>query len=64
MFKKSEAHAFKTFSKKVIQKTEEVTGDLIGSKIADKITRSSKTSQQNNFEANEEILTENIYPRN
>ena len=49
---------------KLFQKTAEATGDLIGSKIADKITRSSKTSQQNNFEANEEILTENIYPRN
>ena len=30
--------AAKTSSKRVIQKTAEVTGDLIGNKIADKIT--------------------------
>ena len=36
----------------------EATGDLIGNKIADKITRSSKTSPQNNLETNEEILRE------
>ena len=29
-------------SKRVVQKTEEVTGDLIGNKIADKIKRCSK----------------------
>ena len=37
-------------SKKVIQKTAEETGDLIGNKIADKITKILKTSQQNNSE--------------
>ena len=36
----------------------EVTGDLIGNKIADKITRVSKTSPQNNLETSEEILRE------
>ena len=36
----------------------EATGDLTGNKIADKITRASKTSPQNNLETNEEILTE------
>ena len=30
--------ATKTVSKRVVQKTEEATGDLIGNKIADKIT--------------------------
>ena len=30
--------AFKTASKRVIQKTAETTGDLIGKKVADKIT--------------------------
>ena len=40
--------AFKTSSKKVIQKTTEVTGALIGNKIADKTTKVSKTSQENN----------------
>ena len=35
--------------KKIVHKTAEATGDLIGNKIADKITRASKKSQ------NEEI---------
>ena len=39
----------KTASKKAIQKTAEATGDLIGNKIADKITKVSKGSPQNNF---------------
>ena len=29
-------------------------GDLIGNKIADKVTRTSKTSPKNNLETNEE----------
>ena len=49
---------FKTFSKRVIQNTAETNDDLIGNKIADKITRSSNTSTQNNLETNEEILRE------
>ena len=36
--KKSTTDAIKTASKKEIQKTAEATGDLIGNKIADKIT--------------------------
>ena len=40
----------KTTSKRVIQKTEEATDDLIGNKIADRITKVSKYSQQNNSE--------------
>ena len=36
--------------KKIIQKAAEVTGNLIGNKIADKITKVWKTSQQNNSE--------------
>ena len=40
--KKSTADAIKTASKRAIQKTAEATGDLIGSKIADKITIVSK----------------------
>ena len=35
--KRSATDALKTYSKGVIQKTVEVTGDLIGNKIADKI---------------------------
>ena len=36
--------------KKFIQKAAEATGDLIGNKIANKITKLSKNSQQNNSE--------------
>ena len=36
--------ALKAASKRVIQKTAEATDDLIGNKIADQITRASKTS--------------------
>ena len=36
--KKFTTDAIKTASKRVIQKTAEATGDLIGNKIADKIT--------------------------
>ena len=45
--KKSATDALKTFSKRVIQKTVEATGDLISNKIANRIT---KVSQQNNSE--------------
>ena len=56
--KQSAADALKTSSKRVIRKRAEATGDLIGNKIADKITRVSKTSPQNNLETSEEILRE------
>ena len=46
----SATDALKTSSKRVIQKTAEATGDLIGNKIADRTTKSSKDSQQNNSE--------------
>ena len=39
-------------SKRMIQKAAEATGDLIGNKTADKITRVSKTSPKNNPETN------------
>ena len=42
--KKSTTDAIKTNSKRAIQKTAEATGDLIGNKIADKITSVSKKS--------------------
>ena len=42
--KKSTTDAIKTASKRVIQKTAEATGDLVGNKIADKITSVSKKS--------------------
>ena len=40
----------KLLPKGEIQKTEEINGDLIGNKIASKITKVSKNSQQSNWE--------------
>ena len=45
--KQSAADALKISSKREIQKMGKITGDLISHKIAIKITRISKTSQQN-----------------
>ena len=46
--KKSTTDAIKTASKRAIQKTAEATDDLIGNKIADKITSFLKKSNNNN----------------
>ena len=46
--KKSTIDAIKTASKRAIQKTTEATRDLIGNKIADKITSVSKKLSNNN----------------
>ena len=59
--KTSATDALKTASK--IQKAAEVTGDLIRNKIADKITRVSKTSPKNYSETNKEILGERYVSR-
>ena len=48
--KKSATDQFKTTSKRAIQKTAEVTVNLICNKIANKITEVSKNSQWNNSE--------------
>ena len=48
--KKSTTDAIKTASKRVIQKTAEATGDMIGNKIADKIITFSKKHNSNNNE--------------
>ena len=48
--KKSATDALKTSLKRLIHKTAEETRDLIGNKIADRITKVSKSSQQNNSE--------------
>ena len=48
VLKKSTTDNIKTASKRVIQKTAEATGDLIGNKIADKITSVSKKKSNNN----------------
>ena len=58
--------AFKTVSKRAIQKTAEATGDLIGNKIADKITGTaspkdvsvSKNSNKKLPEEDVEIITQ------
>ena len=47
--------AAKTASKRVVQKTEEATGDLIGNKIADKITSVGKPKVEKPKEKPEEI---------
>ena len=45
----------KTADKKILKETAKATGDLIGNKIADKITSASKKSRD---EVNNEILKE------
>ena len=54
--KLSATDAFKTAPKRAIQKITKGTGDLIGDKIADKITSTSKTFPKNNLETNEEEI--------
>ena len=56
--KKSTTDAIKTASKRAIPKTAEATGDLIGNKIADKITSISKKPVKelsNNDETEEDV---------
>ena len=53
----------KLLQKESLEKTAEPTSDLIGNKIADKFTRSSKISPQNYSKTNREILREKyIFP--
>ena len=47
--------AAKTTSKRIVQKTAEATGDLIGNKIADKITSISKPKEKEKIKEIEEI---------
>ena len=51
----------KTASKRAIRKTAEATGDLIGNKIADKITSVSKKPKNN--EDNDESKTGRASPK-
>ena len=58
--KKSTTDAIKTASKRLIQKTAETTGDLIGKKMAEKITsvstkKSAELCSTKNDDANNEI---------
>ena len=48
--KQSAADAFKTYSRKSHSKNRELTGNLIGYKNANKITKVSKNSKQNKLE--------------
>ena len=48
--KQSARDAFKTASKRAIQKLPEATGDLLCQKIADKTSKASKTLPNNNTE--------------
>ena len=47
--------AAKTASKRVVQKAAEATGDLIGNKIADKITSIGKPKEKEKTKETEEI---------
>ena len=49
---KTEIDAVKTASKRVVQNTAEATGDLIGNKIADKITSVGKIKILLNIKCN------------
>ena len=51
--KKSATDAIETASKRTIQKTAEATADLVGNKIADKITSASKKSRSEEIQSNE-----------
>ena len=52
----------KTTSKRVVKKTSEATGDLIGNKIADKVTSIGKPkSKKEKDEINEMEETQEIY---
>ena len=52
---KTGINAAKTSSKRVIQKTAEATGDLIGNKIADKNTSVGKSKEDDKTKKVEEI---------
>ena len=53
--KKSKTDAIKTASKRTIQKTAEGTDDLIGNKIAAKITSKAKKSNQQELDTPKEM---------
>ena len=52
---KTEIDAAKTASKRVVQKTAEAAGDLIGNKTADKITSVGKSKEKEKTKKKEEI---------
>ena len=60
--KKSTTDAIKTASKRAIQKTAEASGDLIGNRIADKVTSVSKKNSTKEL-PNDEIEVEIATPK-
>ena len=58
--KKFTTDAIKTTSKRAIQKAAEATGDLIGNKIADKITSFSKKTSTKELCNNDETKEEDV----
>ena len=52
---RTEIDAAKTASKRVVQKTAEATGDLIGNKVADKITSVGKSKKDDKTKKIDEI---------
>ena len=52
---KTEVDAAKTASERVVQKTVDATGDLIGNKIADRITSIGKPKEKEKTKELEEI---------
>ena len=58
--KKSTTDAIKTTPKRAIQKAAEATGDLIGNKIADKITSFSKKISTKELYNNDETKEEDV----
>ena len=62
--KKSTTDAIMTASKRAIHKTAEATGDLVGNKIADKITRASKKSTKELQNNKPEVDTGRSSPKN
>ena len=53
--------ALKTSPKRAIQRKAEATGDLIGNKISDRITKVSKTLPPHNSETNKEEIFRERY---
>ena len=54
--KKQGSEFAKIAGKKIVQKSEEATGDLIGNKIADKITSLGKSKNKENETSGGEII--------
>ena len=61
--KKLTTHVIKAASKRAVQKTAETTGDLIGNRVADKITSVSKTFPEKLRSQNNEDNDESEAPK-